>query len=112
MSLKNKVRPSVNIELDKTRKMVMDFNALAEMEDVLGESALDGSIFTQEKLSKAKYLRAILYGCLKSEDESMTLEQAGQLLTIANLQDVVTAISKLMNMSVGVEEGEKGKAEK
>jgi hypothetical protein len=105
MSVKNVIKPRVKITLDKDRYLSLDFNALALMEEVLGESALDGSIFTPEKLRKAKYLRAILYAMLKSEDNDVSLEQVGKLMSYSNLTVIMEAVAKVLTDAFGSSEG-------
>lgn len=98
--VKNKIKPVTKIKLDKERSLALDFNALAAMEEVLGESALDGSIFKEEKLRQAKYIRAILYGLLKAEDESITLEQVGGLISMTNIEEIMTAVAEVLTGSM------------
>lgn len=84
--ISNALTPTVPLQLDRERHMRLDFNALATIEEVLGESALDGSVFKPENLSLARYLRAILYATLKHEDPNLTLEEVGAMLSLSNVE--------------------------
>lgn len=92
------------------RKLKMDFNSLAYLEDELGISALDGSIFTQENLSKARVLRAVLYACMRSAGEDISLEEVGASLSIQNIGETMKSVAELLAGDATAEDGEKGKS--
>jgi len=78
MSNANAARPELEIELDRKRKMVFDFNSLCKIEQVTGKNALfDLSIWQKPS---ATDLRALIWAGFSSDDPSLTIEQTGQLI--------------------------------
>jgi hypothetical protein len=83
----------LEIALDRKRVMRMDYNALAEAEEALGRP------FPTIDLAGmgVRELRAILYGTLKEDDPSLTVRDAGRLMTghtaemMAALTDLIAA---------------------
>lgn len=92
--LKNKGIP---IELDRTRYINFSFNTLVELEEKYG------SIENFEKKvanPSLKDMRYILYVSLKEDDETLTEKKVGSLITIENINYVLTAITNSLYSSL------------
>ena len=72
----------VAIELDRHRKMLIDFNALASFEEVTGKSALREGIDSKSAVD----IRAFLWAALRHEDPGLTLDQVGAMIHLGNLE--------------------------
>jgi len=103
-----KVKPEkVKIVLDKTRTLVYDLNAFAELEDQFGSiedamKALEGG--------KIKAIIAILWAGLVHEEETLTPKQVGSIIGLGDLQQVAEALGKAINTALPeVESGSEGK---
>jgi hypothetical protein len=79
---------------------------MSNFEELTGES-----LFTiGEKMNQARNIRALLFSCLKSAKEEVTLEEVGDMIDIENFAYVSEKISLLMNVSYGAgEESSEGK---
>lgn len=81
--------PDVSLTIkDKTYSLVFDFNAIVEAERVTGTNLLDkvlGSI-------DAKSLRGLLWASLIKAQPNITIEQAGDLITLHNASRIREAI--------------------
>lgn len=108
MSLK-KVRPVVDIELDRPRKLKYDFNALCEFEAVTGVNLLQPTS-AEHPLAKPSLstLRAFLYAGLKHEDPTLTLFQAGDLLGDVGANYVMAKVSEAYTTALPKAEEGKG----
>lgn len=85
------------IELDRERELRLDLNAMAEFEEITGNS-----LFTiGDKLTEARNVRALLFVALKSAKNEITIDEIGALITIANFGYVSEVISKLLTASYG-----------
>lgn len=69
---------SVPIELDRTRHLRYDVNAIADLETELGSGLSE--IFDEKNVGIST-IRAVLWAGLKWEDRSMTILKAGILMT-------------------------------
>lgn len=101
----NKHRGYVDIVLDKPRKLRFTTNAIAELEDVLGQpiTKLD-----EESLG-VKTLRALLWAGLLHENRDLTIEEAGDLMDHANLEDIATKVMEALQLAFGGNTKEKNK---
>jgi hypothetical protein len=89
------MRKTVSITLDRERLMKLDLNAMSEFEEITGRS-----LFTiGADISQAKYIRAIIYSCLKSAKEQITLEEVGELIDADNLAMINERLNALMEKS-------------
>lgn len=66
----------VNIELDRSRRLRYDVNALSDAEEALGMGL--GTVM-QSQLG-IRMIRALLWAGLKWEDRGLTLQQTGTLI--------------------------------
>jgi len=74
---------------------VLDFNALATLEEVSGKSAFEVIEAFEGGKARVTDLRAILYSVLKRHNPEVTIEDAGDLLSENQsvLYDVLAAAS-------------------
>ena len=109
--------PTATLELDRLRTLRLDYNTFADIQEATGLNALEGEPFQEEHITKPKVLRAVLWACLRDEDPQITERDAGRLMTLGNIQQIVETIGELYKRSVPeelatqVEQG-KGKAPK
>lgn len=94
----------IEITLDRPRTLVFDFNAMVAIEEATGEAILAPGFWDrfQEK-PKAKILRGLLWACLLKDDPGLTLDQAGQMITFANMGQIIDKIIQAFNVSAGVD---------
>lgn len=78
------------IKLDKTRHLKFDLNALIELEDRY--DTIEKALNAISGNPKIKDIRYILYVALIHEDEELTEKQAGKLVNLHNLEEVVEAL--------------------
>jgi len=88
-------RDYVEIELDKPRRLRLDLNAMSDFEKATGKnfSAIGKDLSATE-------IRALLWACLKSEDEKMTPHDVGKLITMNNMGDIIKRITELYKVSI------------
>lgn len=98
--------PEVEIELDKKRKLVFDFNAICRLEEVTGKNALDGE--TWSSLS-AQDVRALLWGALLRDDETLTIQRVGEFINFQNLPTITEAIERAFASAAAPEGDSPGK---
>ena len=71
-------KPEIKLSLDKERTVVFDWNAICAIEKATGRNLVrDTTILTSPD---ANFLRGAVYGCLLSDDPSMTVPKAGELM--------------------------------
>lgn len=102
----NGYRGAVSIELDKTRVLRIDFNALVLAEEKLGKLDL-----SQILTGGFKTLRALLWAGLVADDPSLTEEKVGSMIGPADFQRVARAIAQSINGGSLPEVGEELKNE-
>lgn len=98
------------IDLDRRRHLRMDFNALAVAEEIAGKSFIAKGAWDN---IGARDVRALLYGCLKHEDASLTLEAVGGMLHTGNIGEVMAALKSVIDeaMPEPAEDGAAGDGE-
>lgn len=95
----NEIRDKgVPIQLDKKRHLKFDLNALCELEERY--ETIDKAVDVITNNPKLKDIRYILYLALSHEDEELTEKQVGKLITIKNINEVINALNKAMNVSL------------
>lgn len=76
----NKTKGEVALSYDgATYTLLLDFNALAEFEDAIGEKAMP--ILQNPSGMGIKHMRALFWAGLKQRHPDITLEDAGRILT-------------------------------
>lgn len=94
------MKKTVSITLDRERQLKLDLNAMSEFEELTGKS-----LFTiGEALGQARYIRAMLYACMKSAKEEITLDEVGELIDMDNFEYLHSRLNLLMNKSYGDQE--------
>ena len=94
------MKKTVSITLDRERNLKLDLNAMSEFEELTGKS-----LFTiGEALGQARYIRAMLFACMKSAKEEITLDEVGELIDMDNFEYLHSRLNLLMNKSYGDQE--------
>jgi hypothetical protein len=78
---------------DKERHLVLNLNAMEAFEDITGKSFLTGFDLDPKKL-RTKELKALVWACLKDEDETITLKDVGKWIDMNNASIVFGAVLK------------------
>lgn len=104
----NSKRGYAEIRLDKARNLRYSWNALAMLEEGLGRPTSSVVEELNNRTLAFKTLRYVLYCGLKHEDESLTLEQVGDMVDASNVADVMAAVVKALMAALV---GEKAAAE-
>jgi len=86
--------PEITIKLDRERKLQMDANVLADAEGAIGEPILPriglGKLGIRE-------IRALLWAGLRREDNDLTLEAAGEMISRDSLPKISKALNKALD---------------
>lgn len=107
--------PTTRLTLDRERTLRLDYNTFADIQEATGLNALQGEPFQEANITQPKVLRAVLWACLRDEDPQLTERDAGRLMTLGNIQEIVETIGELYRRSVPEELAEQqpqGKAPK
>ena len=97
-------KAGTKIMLDRERIISFDFNALVEIEERYG--SLEKGLSRLEN-PKMKDIRYLLYLTLKGDDETLTEEKTGKLITLKNMGEVVEALSQSLEESLPEVDDEK-----
>ena len=84
-------KQSITIALDRERHLRYDYNAFCLIEEKLGADCMTAEFW--DSVTPVK-LRAVLWAGLVWEDVKLTLEAAGDLITLDRLAEIQTAILK------------------
>lgn len=76
----------------KPRNLTFDLNAMRQIEQLIGQKFLAGKFVNLS----ATELRAFLWSCMVSEDETLTLEEVGAMLKPADISRAFETVSQLM----------------
>jgi hypothetical protein len=95
----------MQITLDKPRNLRFNVNSLAWLEEALCEPGQSGGTFLAQFLETLKAgqfpgfrtMRALLWACLRQDDKTLTLEQAGELLPTSRVAEVFEKCLTVMN---------------
>lgn len=96
----------VELNLDKPRKLVYDMNAFISLEEIYGTiedalKALDGK--------SIKAFRNFLWAGLVHEDDELTVQMVGKLLSLDNLEEVSKKLTEAIQTSLPDVDKEKAK---
>jgi hypothetical protein len=83
--------PGVQITLDKPRTVRFDFNSNVKLEKETGVNTLMENPIDKEHMN-GTMLRAMLWAGLLHEDKTLTIEQAGAMITSRNSNAVLVAV--------------------
>lgn len=82
--------PMIELELDKKRRLLLNFNAMALFEEQTGKNILASDVMENPS---ARDIRALLWACLVHEDPELTVEQVGAMIHMGNIRDISQAIA-------------------
>ena len=82
----------ITVMLDKKRHIRFPLNALEKFEDVTGLKIFDMPAPTEMTI---KQFKAFLWAGLIHEDETLTIEQVGDMIDSGNLDKVTAAVNKV-----------------
>lgn len=92
----DKVRPATEVNLGgKTRRMVMDLNAMCTAEELTGKSLMKKETWDKNNIRLGD-LRAFVFAALNSVDESVTLREVGSWINLGNFEAVMLAFQAAM----------------
>jgi hypothetical protein len=92
------------INLDKERELRYDLNAMCAYESLTGKSAF--AVGDSDAGIKATDIRALLWSCLLHGDPTLSAEEVGKFITVKNLGDISTVLTKVIGDSVDVPESQ------
>lgn len=101
----NKQRGYVTVSLDKLRNLKFTTNALAELEDTLGQPVTQLNAETVG----IKTLRAMLWAGLLHESPDLSITEAGALMDDGDLSEVSTRLSEALELAFGSNDKSKNK---
>lgn len=95
-------RVKVPITLDKPRTLVLSFNAMCDVQRVLGRNPFELDGEGEVDIGSPEVIRAYLWAALKHEDPELTLEQTGDLLEQApgGWVSAMTAVAQALEASM------------
>ena len=103
--MENSLRPYVELDLGGApRKLQFDMNSIAELEGVTDLPVIAdpgaASLFVRIAATGPgiRYTRALLWAALLHSEPKITLPEAGDLLTISNMQQVSLAINQALRL--------------
>lgn len=99
----NKVKPEVQITLDKERTLKFDLNAMVTFEEATGKSLMKGQLKSEDM--GPRDVRVLLWACLLHEDETLTERQVGSWITVDNLMAVVEKLNEAFEVAMPESEG-------
>jgi hypothetical protein len=88
----NPVKGEVAFEVEgRSYRLVLDFNALCEVEEVLGAGGMD--------LARPKAIRAIFWASMLRHQPDATVQDAGDLIGALGLEEAGRVVAEAMNRS-------------
>lgn len=97
MALKDIREVHIPIELDKSRTLLFDLNAFAELEDKFG--SLDQA-FQKMQQGSVKATRTLLWAGLLHEDESLTERKVGAMISLTNVETIMEQITRALTAAL------------
>jgi len=101
------MRSKTTLNLDKEREYDLNLNALIKFEKKTDKSLLNMQPGDDFNLSD---IRALLWAGL-SEFDDITLEEAGKLINLQNMEDVSSQIMQVYENAIPDNEGKAGEAQ-
>lgn len=96
--MSNKANPNIPMILDKKRNLRFDLNAMVYFEAATGKNLLRDGGFFSENMSVTD-LRAMLWSCLVHEDEGLTIEQTGALISTHNMVEITSKLNEAFSIA-------------
>ena len=93
----NQTNPVVEIELDKTRHLKLDFAALLALEEKTGVNIFDADSFTVNSPTK---LRAMVWCMLIHEDPDLTLVEVGRLIDLKHFAQLAEKVAQAQELAM------------
>jgi len=88
----------VEVQLDKRRRVEYTFNALSDVEDLLGHPL--GVTLANVRSLSARDFRALLWGGLKAQDPDLSPEKVGDLIQAYVQKGEVMALRDLVDQAL------------
>lgn len=95
-------KPTVDIELDKPRKLLYDFNALILVEELTGKKMINREADAAPFIPNTKDIRSLAYAGLVHEDPTLTEQYVGSLIFISNVKMVSDKVMEAIALASGV----------
>lgn len=94
--------------LDKPRYMKFTLNSLCDLQDEYGDvmEVFDKGL----QKNDFKLIRKLLFVSLNDDDESLTEEHTGKLISMQNLKEVIEKLHEALSESVPEEDESEGKS--
>lgn len=101
----NMLDKGVEVNLDKTRYMRFDLNALCDLQEEYGDviEVFSNGLQNQD----FKVIRKLLHVSLLDDDPELDERAVGRMISMNNLQEVIELLTKALSDSVPQEEDEK-----
>lgn len=93
----NPTAGAIEITLDRPRRILLDFNALAEFEGATGRNALTMELWQQPTASD---LRALVWAGLLHEDPELTLKHVGAWMTFDKLITIQAGMGQALEAAL------------
>jgi hypothetical protein len=90
-------KPFIMVDLDRPRRLRFDANALVAVEEVLGRPLQEIIPPDEGRASRQvgfREMRALLWAGLLHEDPQLTLQQAGELLDLKQMNDIMAKVNE------------------
>ena len=94
----------VEIMLDKPRHLRLDLNAMVDY-----EKATNKSVWALDENMTATDLRALLWACLRHEDETLLQHNVGRMITPGNFVELTKKLQELYALVMPTEKKKRGK---
>ncbi len=101
MALRDVKEMAVSLVLDKPRTIKFDLNAFAVLEDKYGSME---KAFQAMQSGSIKAARTLLWAGLLHEDENLTERQAGGMVTLARMEEVMDSVTKALTEAMPQED--------
>jgi hypothetical protein len=94
----------VSIMLDKPRKIIFDFNAFVDLEDIYGTIEEAMKVLGEKKI---RTLRQFLWIALKQDDETLTEMQVGKMLSLVDMGIITEKLTEAVSTGLPDEKPKK-----
>jgi hypothetical protein len=88
----------VQLTLDRQRTLRLPFNSLVALGKATGQNPLKGEFWSN--FDDPERIRVTLWACLLHEDPKLTIEQAGELVTMDRLGEIASAIADTIHATM------------
>lgn len=105
-------KPFILVDLDRPRKLRFDANALVALEEVLGRTIQEIIPTEADRAAREvgfREMRALLWAGLLHDDPQITLTEAGKLLDLDRMGDIMGKVNEAIAAAFPQPEGEPSK---